>query len=135
MKKEKSELDYKPLSSKTPRNKPTRDHFIIATPVEEIKDDTHNLSIKIYYCTNLGKVKGQLTISDVHLEFFPIECPENKNLELKQFRIRVDYSDITGFHPLQLNNNSGQFVKRVEKKNYMYDFYLQVDLSRTKSTA
>jgi len=26
-------------------------------------------------------------------------------------------------------------VKIVDKKNYMYDFYLQIDLSRTKDTA
>ena len=120
-------------SSKTPRYKPTRSHFTISIPIEDVKSDYDNLSIIIYYCTSLGKVKGQLILSDDRLEFYPIVCPENKQHDNQQFIIKVDFCDITGFHPVQLYNKTGQHVKVVEKKNYMYDFYLQIDLSNVKS--
>jgi len=89
-----------------------------------VKDDLENLSITIYYCTSLGKLKGQLTISEEYLEFFTFDCPENKNLDLKQLNFKIDYFDITGFQPLQLYNNTGKYVEIVDKKNYMHDFYL-----------
>lgn len=121
-------------SSVTPRHQPSRSHFTLSIPIEDTKADHENLSITIYYCTSLGKVKGQLTLTDDRLEFYPIVCPENKHHDNQQFIIKVDYCDITGYHPVQLFNNTGQHVKVVERKNYMYDFYLQIDLSNVKSS-
>lgn len=56
-------------SSKTPRNLRSLSHFALSIPIEEVKTDLENLSIIIYYCTSLGKVKGQLTLIDDRLEF------------------------------------------------------------------
>ena len=77
----------------------------------------------------MGKVKGQLLVSEDEIHFYPIVCSENKSLDLSSFKFTLDYRDVTAFHELQLYNETGQYVKVVERKNYMYDFYLEIDVS------
>ena len=42
---------------------------------EEVKD-----TVNVSYCTERGKIKGELQISKSRIFFEPIKCEENKNI-------------------------------------------------------
>ena len=88
----------------------------------------------MYYCTEHGKVKGQLQISQSRIFFDPQECEENKNHGpknmLKKFEVCIDMGDVISVSKKTLVNESGSYVSDPDGlKSYMYDFFLQIDLA------
>ena len=97
-------------------------------------DDDIVKTLNVYYCTEHGKVKGQLQISQSRIFFDPQECEENKdhgkhNL-LRKFEVCIDMGDVISVQKKTLINESGSYVADPDGlKAYMYDFFLQIDLA------
>ena len=95
-------------------------------------DDNVVQTIKVYYCTEHGKVMGNLQISQSRMFFDPIaRCEENKAFtNLRQFEVCIDMGDVISVQKKKFINQSGSYVQNREgRKSYMFDFFLQVDLT------
>lgn len=90
-------------------------------------------TLNVYYCTEHGKVKGQLQISQSRIFFDPMaNCQENLSFknELRRFEVCIDMGDVISVQKKTLINESGAYVSdRDGRKSYMFDFFLQVDLA------
>ena len=89
----------------------------------------------MYYCTEHGKVKGQLQISQSRIKFSPLlNCDENiihgPESSLRKFKVCIDMGDVISAQKKTLINESGSYVTDPDGlKSYMYDFFLQIDLA------
>ena len=68
--------------------------------------------VTVYYCTELGKVKGKLQVSQSRIFFEPMaNCHENelfKN-ELRRFEACIDMGDVVAVSKKTLINQSGAY--------------------------
>ena len=96
-------------------------------------DDEVAKAVGMYYCTEHGKVKGQLQISQSRIFFDPTDqSGENSQLgqQLRQFEVCIDMGDVISVTKKTLINESGAYVQDSDgRKAYMYDFFLQIDLA------
>ena len=94
-------------------------------------DDSVQSSVIVYYCTEMGKVKGELEVTENRIFFNPLKCEENKDHKhLKPFKVVIDMGDLLATVTKKLINESGAYVTDPDLANsYMYDFYLQFDLA------
>lgn len=87
----------------------------------------------MYYCTEHGKARGNLQISQSRIFFDPeVTSDENAHLfkPLKQYEVCIDMGDVISVQKKTLINESGVYVQDEDgRKSYMYDFFLQVDLA------
>ena len=85
-------------------------------------------SLNVYYCTQHGKVKGELQISQSRIFFDPDEeCKDNGKLgeKLKRFEVCIDMGDVIAVQKKTLINESGSYVTDLDgRSSYMYDFFL-----------
>ncbi|CDW85582.1 oxidation resistance protein [Stylonychia lemnae] len=85
-----------------------------------------------YYCTKNGKVKGIMTLTEHLVMFNPIKCAENEQFtkDLQQYQAIIDLQDIVSAQQIRNENESCKFIEDPEiKKNYKYDYYIQLNLS------
>ena len=96
-------------------------------------DDEVIKNLTVYYCTEHGKVKGQLQISQSRIFFDPTaDCQENQSFSnsLKRFEVCIDMGDVISVQKKTFINESGSYVCDPDGRNsYMFDFFLQVDLA------
>lgn len=59
-------------------------------------DDEVVLTCLVYYCTHMGKVKGEMQLSHEKIFFEPIKCDENNKFgsSLRQFQVAIDMGDV-----------------------------------------
>ena len=90
-------------------------------------------TLTVYYCTEHGKVKGQLQISQSRIFFDPTEnCAENQtfSMQLKRFEVCIDMGDVISVQKKTFINESGAYVSDPDgRKSYIFDFFLQIDLA------
>lgn len=73
---------------------------------EEVKE-----TVNVYYCTEKGKIKGELQISTTRIFFEPIKCEENKSIDnLKPFQVCIDMGDVITVKKMKLTNESGEYI-------------------------
>ena len=118
--------------SATPRHTPSVNFLRKIVSIDQVLRGTSHqesdLLVCIYLCTCHGKIKGNLVLNDEQVAFQPLHCFENPPENLSRFACQIDYHDIADCFQVQLFNETGFYVHTVHKKNYMYDFYLQIDL-------
>ena len=82
----------------------------------------------MYYCTEHGKARGNLQISQSRIFFDPeVTSDENAHLfkPLKQYEVCIDMGDVISVQKKTLINESGVYVQDEDgRKSYMYDFFL-----------
>ena len=94
-------------------------------------DDTVQSSCTVYYCTERGKVKGELQISQTRVFFNPLKCEHNEGFDsLKPFKVVIDMGDVLTTNIKKFINETGQYVEDATLKNsYMFDYFIQFDLA------
>ena len=104
------------------------------------------MKTEAYYCVGgpIGKIKGTLTISNNLIYFEPnsnlmsnlngkkiIEFLETENVSTNVFQCSIDYTDIVSIQKLRGMNKTAEYVEDYDdKKCYLYDFYIQINVSQ-----
>lgn len=87
----------------------------------------------------MGKIRGSLTISSniIYFDPHPVTDPavldliKQEGLTVSNFQCCLDFNDIVSIQKLRGANKSSQYVDDLAiKKHYLYDYYIQINLSR-----
>ena len=100
-------------------------------------DDAVKYSTIAYYCTENGKVKGTLEVSQTRIFFDPLKCDENSEFKsLKPYKVVIDMSDVISTSTKKLINDTIKYVHDPSMKpSYMFDFFIQIDLKDVNRVA
>ena len=77
-----------------------------------------------------------MQLSHEKIFFEPIKCDENNKFgaSLRKYQVAIDMGDVISCNRRQLLNDSGRYISDPSlAKNYMYDYFLQIDLTQVNS--
>lgn len=74
-------------------------------------DEEARETVNVYYCTEKGKIKGELVISKSRIFFDPSKCDKNKDIpNIKDSQVCIDMGDVITVKKMKMINESGEFV-------------------------
>ena len=77
-----------------------------------------------------------MQLSHEKIFFEPIKCEENNKFgaSLRKYQVAIDMGDVISCNRRQLLNDSGRYISDPSQaKNYMYDYFLQINLTQVNS--